>query len=177
MPLRTLIVDDEPIARQILVQYAQDDIRLEVVATCKNAIEALTYLQQQPIDLLLLDINMPKLSGLELVKSLAQPPAIIFTTAYREYAVDGFELQVVDYLVKPFSFPRFLQAVGRVSMLKQNNSNLSTADDFFFIKTDGKTIKIHHRDILYIEAMSEYVRIHTDKQNWMSLQSLRYLEE
>ncbi|MEM8526676.1 MAG: LytTR family DNA-binding domain-containing protein [Bacteroidota bacterium] len=175
MKLQTIIVDDEPIARQIIQQYAAEDDRLEVVAKCKNALEAIRFLQQNEVDLIFLDINMPKLTGLEMLRTLNNPPMIIFTTAYREYAVEGFELAALDYLVKPFSFPRFLQAVNR-AVEKKGNSAKEEKPNFFFIKADGRNIKVFYDDILYIEAMSEYIRIHTKHQKITILQSLRSME-
>ncbi|MEM6698834.1 MAG: response regulator, partial [Bacteroidota bacterium] len=133
MKLKTIIVDDEPIARQIIQQYAADDTRLEILADCKNALEAMRFLQQNEVDLIFLDINMPKLTGLEMLKTLNNPPMVIFTTAYREYAVEGFELAALDYLVKPFSLPRFLQAVNR-AVEKKGNIVKVGIPNFFFIK-------------------------------------------
>ncbi|MEN0047852.1 MAG: LytTR family DNA-binding domain-containing protein [Bacteroidota bacterium] len=175
MKLKTIIVDDEPIARQIIQQYAADDTRLEILADCKNALEAMRFLQQNEIDLIFLDINMPKLTGLEMLKTLNNPPMVIFTTAYREYAVEGFELAALDYLVKPFSLPRFLQAVNR-AVEKKGNIVKVGIPNFFFIKADGRNTKVRYDEILYIEAMSEYIRIHTISQRITTLQSLRYME-
>ncbi|MEL6719186.1 MAG: LytTR family DNA-binding domain-containing protein [Bacteroidota bacterium] len=175
MKLRTIIVDDEPIARQIIQQYAVDDTRLEISASCKNALEVIKFLQHNTVDLIFLDINMPKLTGLDMMRTLQNPPMVIFTTAYREYAVEGFELAAIDYLVKPFSLPRFLQAINRAVEKKTINISVESTN-FFFIKADGKNIKVHYDDIIYIEAMSEYIRIHTHTQKITTLQSLRNME-
>lgn len=175
MKLRTIIVDDEPIARQIIQQYAVDEERLDIITSCKNALEAMNFLQQNEVDLIFLDINMPKLTGLEMLKTLKNPPMVIFTTAYREYAVEGFELAALDYLVKPFSLARFLQAVNRAIEKKATLAPATTAN-FFFIKADGRNTKVYYDDILYIEAMSEYIRIHTRRQKIITLQSLRNME-
>jgi len=175
MKLRAIIVDDEPIARQILQQYAADDGRLEILANCKNAMEAIRFLNQNEVEVVFLDINMPKLTGLELLKALNIKPFVIFTTAYREYAVEGFELEALDYLVKPFSFQRFLQAVNRAIERKQTNIPNENAN-FFFVKANGQNIKILYANILYVEAMSEYIRIHTSNQKITTLQSLRNME-
>jgi len=175
MKLRTIIVDDEPIARQIIQQYAADDTRLEILANCKNALEAMDFLQQNEVDLVFLDINMPKLTGLEMLKTLSNPPIIIFTTAYREYAVEGFESAALDYLVKPFSLTRFMRAVNRAIEKKITLAPKETPN-YFFIKANGRNIKVLYDDILYIEAMSEYIRIHTCNQKITTLQSLRNME-
>jgi len=175
MKLRTIIVDDEPIARQIIQQYAVDDTRLEISASCKNALEVIKFLQHNTVDLIFLDINMPKLTGLDMMRTLQNPPMVIFTTAYREYAVEGFELAAIDYLVKPFSLPRSLQAINRAVEKKTINISVESTN-FFFIKADGKNIKVHYDDIIYIEAMSEYIRIHTHTQKITTLQSLRNME-
>ena len=163
-----LIADDEPIARQILEKYLQDLPNLQLVASCKNAFEVLDVLQKETIDILFLDINMPKFSGISLLKSLQQKPAVIITTAYPEYAVEGFELSVTDYLLKPFSFERFLQAVLKVkkqekqavALLVKENTQEATS---IFVKSDKKLIKLNFEDINYIEAYGNYIKIYTDK--------------
>lgn len=166
--LRCLIADDEPIARQILESYIGDTPYLELVSSCKNAFEVLSILQEESIDILFLDINMPKLSGLSLLKTLQQKPDVIITTAYSEYAVEGFELSVTDYLLKPFSLERFLQAVMKVrkhaenpqERVSKNENNVSTS---LFVKSDKKLIKINLADLRYIEAYGNYIKIYTDK--------------
>jgi len=176
MKIKALIIDDEPIARAILENYVEKDGRIELLTSCKNAQEAMTFLSQHEVDLIFLDIEMPKVNGLEMLGALINPPLVIFTTAYREYAVEGFELNAIDYLVKPFAFERFLKAISRVSERIQEKRGLQSAD-FFFIKSDGKNIKIHYKDIVFVEAMNEYVRIHTNTQKIMAFQKMSYLEE
>ena len=166
--LQCIIADDEPIARQILENYIGDTPHLELVATCKNAFEVMEELQRQSVDILFLDINMPKLSGLSLLKTMQQKPNVIITTAYSEYAVEGFELAVTDYLLKPFSLERFLQAVMKVKsktieVVPSTKAALRTSDDFIFIKSDKKIIKVNLDDISHIEAYGNYVKVHTDK--------------
>jgi DNA-binding LytR/AlgR family response regulator len=166
--LRCIIADDEPIARQILENYIQEIPKLELVASCKNAFEVIEVLQEKKIDILFLDINMPKLSGLSLLKTIPQKPNVIITTAYPEYAVEGFELSVTDYLLKPFSLERFLQAVYKVQQkpVIQNkdvfieNEDVSTS---IFVKSDKKIMKLNFEDINYIEAYGNYIKIFTDK--------------
>lgn len=167
-PLQCIIADDEPIARQILESYIQEIPNLELLASCKNAFEVMDLLQTKKVDLLFLDINMPKLSGLSLLKTLQQKPEVIITTAYSEYAIEGFELSVTDYLLKPFSFERFLQAILKVQQKNKSNQNTvivqnETASNFIFVKSDKKIIKINLEDISHIEAYGNYVKIYTDK--------------
>lgn len=166
--LYCIIADDEPIARQILEKYIEKISYLEVVKSCKDAFEVMEVLQEKQIDILFLDINMPKLSGLSLLKSLRQKPNVIITTAYPEYAIEGFELSVTDYLLKPFSLERFLQAVLKV---QQNQPVTNEVVGFdreevsrsIFIKSDKKIIKVNFNDIQYVEAYGNYIKIFTDK--------------
>jgi DNA-binding LytR/AlgR family response regulator len=165
--LRCIIADDEPIARQILENYIGDTPQLELVATCKNAFEVMEVLQKQTVDILFLDINMPKLSGLSLLKTMQQKPNVIITTAYSEYAVEGFELAVTDYLLKPFSLERFLQAVMKVKsktteVVTSNAAAIKSSEDFIFVKSDKKIIKVNLDDISHVEAYGNYVKVHTD---------------
>jgi two-component system, LytTR family, response regulator len=173
-----LVADDEPQARSIIEAYIQELPYLECVATCKNAFEVLTALQNTPIDIVFLDIKMPNLTGLELVKTLEKRPKIIFTTAYSEYAVDAFELGVADYLMKPVSFERFLKAVNRC-LSSPKDPSVSTAsepvltpqlrkeDDFIFLKTDRTFMKILLNDIHFVEAYGNYVKVHLTDKTWV----------
>jgi DNA-binding LytR/AlgR family response regulator len=162
-----LIVDDEPIARSIIETYCGHLPYLQVAGSCENAIEAKLFLQQQSIDILFLDINMPVMDGISLLKTLKTPPQVIFTTAYKEFAVDAFDLAAVDYLLKPFSFDRFLVAVDKAAdKLKAREAPVvhrseEKGEDFIFIRTDGKIYKIFHDDLLYAEASGNYTRIVT----------------
>lgn len=167
--IRCLLADDEPIARQILEKYIQEIPYLELVGQCKNAFEVLEILQTEDIGLLFLDINMPKLSGLSLLKSMRIKPEVIITTAYSEYALEGFELAVADYLLKPFSFERFMQAVMKVQQ-KQNittiPSPISTQENLptsLFIKSDKKLIKVAFEDITHVEAYGNYIKVYANK--------------
>lgn len=169
--IRCLIADDEPIARQIIENYIKDIPYLELVSTCKNAFEVMEVLQKEKIELLFLDINMPKFSGISLLKSLAKKPEVIITTAYPEYAIEGFELAVTDYLLKPFSLERFLQAILKVQQkLKTNTAEIPTSVvvtpekevTSLFIKSDKKIIKLNFEEINYIEAYGNYIKIYTD---------------
>lgn len=188
-PLQCIIADDEPIARQILENYIQELSNVEVTATCKNAFEVMDVLQRQPIDLLLLDINMPKLSGISLLKTLQHRPEVIITSAYTEYAIEGFELSVTDYLLKPFSFERFLQAILKVqSSLSQkqeqqainNKTILFVKEEFsksIFVKSDKKLIKITLDEITHIEAYGNYIKIYTDHMILTPLTLSDFLEK
>ncbi len=167
-PLQCIIADDEPIARQILEGYIAEIPNLELIASCKNAFEVMEVLQNQKADILFLDINMPKLSGLSLLKTMQQRPNVIITTAYAEYAVEGFELSVIDYLLKPFSLERFLQAVLKVQgkTIVQNEKIIFKEVDsskFIFVKSDKKLIKLNLDEINHIEAYGNYIKIFTDK--------------
>lgn len=166
--LRCIIADDEPIARQILEGYIDDVPNLVLLASCKNAFEVMEVMQHESVDVLFLDINMPKLSGLSLLKTLQQKPKVVITTAYAEYAVEGFELDVTDYLLKPFSLERFLQAV-----LKVRKTTVDTVQSIvaakeetaqtIFVKSDKKILKLDFDEIHHIEAYGNYIKIQTEK--------------
>lgn len=176
--INCLVVDDEPIAREGILEYIRQIDYLNPVAQCKSAAEAAGLLQKNKIDLIFIDIQMPKLSGIEFVKALANPPLIIFTTAYSEYALEGFELDVVDYLLKPISFARFLKSVEKVqNYLHARNKDLSITRDFFFIKCNGKIEKILMDDVIYIEAMANYVIIHTRIKKYITYLTFSGIEE
>ncbi len=169
--IKCLIADDEPIARQIIENYIKDIPYLELVTTCKNAFEVMEVLQKEQIDLLFLDINMPKFSGISLLKSLAKKPEVIITTAYPEYAIEGFELAVTDYLLKPFSLERFLQAIVKVQQKLKTTPvsntepiiiNKENETNSLFVKSDKKIIKLNFDEIYYVEAYGNYIKIYTD---------------
>ena len=141
--IKTLIVDDEPLALDILESYLEKLPDLQLVGKCDNAIEANDMIQKGEVDLVFLDINMPQMTGIELIKSLSNnPPKVVFTTAYAEHAVDGFELNAVDYLMKPIAFDRFLKAVNKVKEAMEPSATKAQSEDFFFVKADKKHIKI-----------------------------------
>jgi len=160
--IRCLIIEDEPLAQNVLKKYIEDLPSLELVAVCSDALEAQGIVQSKNIQLLFLDINLPKLSGINFLKTLPQPPAVIFTTAYPEFAVQGFELDAIDYLLKPFSFERFLKAVNKASAKTGREANTAeerNTDNFIFLKADKKVYKIDLEDILYAEATGDYVKV------------------
>jgi DNA-binding LytR/AlgR family response regulator len=191
MKIKCLIVDDEPLALDVLETYIERLDNLELVGRCKNAIEAYNKLQNEKIDLLFLDIQMPKLTGIELVKNVHKPPKIIFTTAYREYALEGYELDALDYLLKPISFERFLRAVNKMLQINPKESTVSgitlaTApssgginpqEPFIYLKSDKRMVKIPLKDILYIESLKDYIRVRTTAKEVVSYQKISYLEE
>ncbi|TGE20975.1 LytR/AlgR family response regulator transcription factor [Hymenobacter metallicola] len=164
MKLQCLLVDDEPPALEVLESYVREVDHLELVATCGNALQAFGVLQQRPVDLLFLDIKMPKMLGTDFLRSLCHPPQVIFTTAYREYAYEGFELDAVDYLLKPIALDRFLKAVAKASLAEAAPAEPAPAanpDAFLYFRIDRKMVKVMLRDILYIEGLKDYVKIHT----------------
>ncbi|QKJ30815.1 response regulator transcription factor [Mucilaginibacter mali] len=185
MKLRVLIVDDEPHAIEVIENYLANFNNMEIVGKCNNAIHAFQLLQQKPVDLMFLDIKMPGITGTDLLKSLKNPPKVIFTTAYSEYAVDGFELNAVDYLMKPISFDRFLRAIDKVYQLNDNKPTavighekpVGDTEAFLYLKVDRKTIKINVNDILWIESLRDYVKVITPDQAYISKQKISFLEE
>ena len=176
---KCIIVEDEPLAQNILKKYIADHPSLELVATCTDALEAQLILNKQPVHLIFLDINLPKLSGINFIKSLLQSPLIIFTTAYPEFAVEGFELNAVDYLLKPFSFERFLKAVNKV-IEKLNNSPFpkkEEIDAYIFFKSDKKIHKVDLESIHYIEAVGDYMKVVTDSGQLLINETMKNLQE
>ena len=175
--LSCIIVDDEPLARQGLEKYVEQIDFLDLKATCKNAMQANTILQEESIDLLFLDIEMPMLSGIEFLKTLKKAPAVIFTTAYAKYALEGYEFDVIDYLLKPISFERFLQASNKAIRLLNHQTVASTDELFIFVKTDKQLVKLRVNDILYIESMQNYILFHTLNEKVISLVPMKNVFE
>jgi len=158
--IKCLIIDDEPLSRNVLRTFTQDHPDLELVTECKDAFEAMEVLSKESVDLLFLDINMPKLSGVNFYKSLNHKPEVIFTTAYPEFAVEGFELNAVDYLMKPISFERFVQAIQKVKDKQGDSKKEETAQDYILLKADKKIYRTPFEEILYCEALGDYVKVH-----------------
>lgn len=177
--LHCLIVDDEPIAREIIKAYCSHLPMLHIVASVGNALEAKTILQTQQVDLLFLDINMPVLNGISFLKTLKHPPQVIFTTAYKEYAIDAFDLAACDYLLKPFSLERFIVAVDKVlSPLPPNGGNTPTKnEDYLFLKADGKIYKILHDELLFAEAQGNYTKVVTTQHTLLPSMTFSSFEE
>jgi DNA-binding LytR/AlgR family response regulator len=179
-----LIVDDEPLARNLLKEYVSKVSYLELKGMCSNALEAMEFLRQQPVDLLFLDIQMPDVTGISFLRALQKKPMVIFTTAYSEYALESYELDVVDYLLKPITLERFLRAVekasqrivnGQISPPPEKTSPIEPPS-FIFVKDGTKLVKVNWGDILYIEGLKDYVTIHTRDQKIVTLQRLKVLE-
>ena len=158
--IKCLIVDDEPLSRQVLKGFVSDHPDLELAGECKDALEAMNFLQKHKVDLLFLDINMPKLSGVNFYKSLQNKPEVIFTTAYSEFAVEGFELNAIDYLMKPIAFERFIKAIQKVKDKLGQNSSSSPVQDYIMLKADKKMYRTPFEDILFCEALGDYVKVH-----------------
>lgn len=177
-----LIIDDEIAAREILESHVSKIKSLNHLGSCKNAIEAFSLINNKSIDLIFLDINMPEISGLAFAKSINKEIKVIFTTAHREHALDGFELQAVDYLLKPISFERFLKAINKFlgENTISNFSNLKEIEveknDFLFVRADRKMIKIDFSDILYIESLSDYIKINTSKKTIITRETISNIE-
>ena len=162
-----IIIDDEPLSRDVLRKYIDEVTDLEIVAECSDAIEATHQLNKTRIDILFLDINMPGLSGISFARSLSVSPLIIFTTAYPEYAVEGFELDATDYLVKPYSFERFLKAVNRALERLRENRSAEGPEGKILVKADKKLYAVLFSEILFIEGQGDYIRIHTNQLKLM----------
>ena len=181
MKIKCIVVDDEPLAREGIAGYCDQVPFLELVGVCKNAIEAADLINKEEIELVFLDINMPGMSGLQLVKALKNPPSIVFTTAYREHAAEGFDVNAIDYLVKPISFERFLQGANKVyeQMLNKRSEKLvpGTAEEFFFVKCDGKFVRIYFDEILFVEGMKDYTIIYRKSEKLIVLVSLKKVEQ
>ncbi|ASZ12733.1 LytTR family DNA-binding domain-containing protein [Chitinophaga pendula] len=186
--IKCLVVDDEPLAKEVLIKYIGQLETLSLAGSCDNAIDTLLFLQQHKVDLLFLDIQMPRLSGIDLLRTLTYRPKVIFTTAFREYALEGFELNVLDYLLKPISFERFLMAINKYHatsailpvvpypVATEVTTGISAAP-FMYIKVDKKMVKIFLRDILYIEGLKDYIKVKTIDRSLVTYQRLTYLEE
>lgn len=181
MIIKCIAVDDEPLALDIIRDYISQVPFLKLVKTFSDGISVVEYLASNEVDLIFLDIEMGGLSGTQLLKSLSKMPNVIMTTAYRNYAADAFDLNVTDYLLKPFSFERFLKAVEKscASIKAERKPSLSgnEAKDFFFVKSNYKMVKVNYDDILYIEGLSEYIVIHTKTAKIITLQSFKNIEQ
>lgn len=176
---RCIAIDDEPLALTILKEYVSKVPFLEMSKTFTNPTEASQYIQNAKPDILFLDIQMPEIKGIDFIKTLAYKPIIILTTAYSDYALEGYNLDVVDYLLKPIPFDRFLQAINKATRLIEQITHVDNSEgkNFIFVKVGYKSIKINLEDILYIEGLKEYVTIYTNGQKVLKLESLKNLEK
>ncbi len=179
--INAIIVDDEPLALDVLETYIEQLPEINLLQKCTNAMEANEALKNHDVDLMFLDIQMPQLTGIDFLKTLSKPPMVIFTTAYAEYAVEGFELNAIDYLLKPISLERFMKAVNKATeQFKLENPDLAVGEgdgkEFFFVKADKKLVKITYDDIIYIEGLKDYVIIRMEKGRVITLQTMKSLE-
>ena len=179
--IKTIIVEDEPLARSGLEGYIKEIDFIDLVASCEDALQANNALAQYQPNLMFLDIQMPRITGIDFLKSLSKPPMVIFTTAYPNYALQGFELDVVDYLVKPYPFDRFLKAVNKARdlfLLKSEPSKSnSSAPEYMFVKTESRLERVVFSEILFVEAMENYVIIHTPSQKIITMMTMKGMEE
>ena len=182
--INVLIVDDEPLAVDIIESFVGKMPDLNLVGTCNSALEANSALKEHEVDLMFLDIQMPQITGTEFLKTLSDPPMVIFTTAYPNYAVEGFELNAIDYLLKPVSFERFAKAVNKAKEQLELERGSTTAEaspeagsDFIFVKADKKLVKIKYEDIVYIEGLKDYVMIRQANSRVITLQTMKSLEQ
>jgi DNA-binding LytR/AlgR family response regulator len=182
MKIRCINVDDEPLARELIAGYIGKIDNLELIANCSNVLEAFQVLKEKKVDLIFLDINMPQISGIEFLRSLSNPPKVIFITAHKEYALEGFELDVVDYLLKPVSFSRLLKAIDKFYNLSNNSvqtvaGDKSTEQDFVYLKENKKILKVLLNEIDYIEAMGEYCQVYVEGRRIIPKMSIKSMED
>jgi DNA-binding LytR/AlgR family response regulator len=184
LKINCVIVEDEPLARNLMAEYVRKVPRLNLIEACSNPLTAIEVLRNNSVDVLFLDVQMPELTGISLLKVLQKRPLVVLTTAYSEYALEGYELDVADYLLKPITFERFLRAVDRVTQRLEGKQQpvrpvvpQEAQPKFVFVKDGTKLVKVHLDDILYIEGLKDYVTIHTRQQKIVSLQRLKVLEE
>lgn len=186
MNINCLIVEDEPLARNLLVDYVKKVPSLELLDACSSPLAAIEVIKQKQVDLLFLDIQMPEITGITLLKILQKKPLVILTTAYSEYALESYDFDVVDYLLKPITLERFLRAVDKASQrlstgnsvgISKEKQPAGESPDFIFVKDGTKLVRIRYADILYVEGLKDYVTIHTKQQKITSLQRLKVLED
>ncbi|MDP4265437.1 MAG: LytTR family DNA-binding domain-containing protein [Bacteroidota bacterium] len=179
--LKCLIIDDEPLAQNVIENYLKEFSFIELVAKCQNALNALEWMKKRRIDLIFLDISMPFISGIDFIKTLQNPPAIIFTTAYKEYAIESYELNVMDYLLKPISFERFVKAINKLGdqaseMIKPINGDAQN-EVFIYVKSDKKNVKVLLKEILFIESLKDYIKIHMQNKTIVTQLQISAIEQ
>lgn len=175
--MKCIIIEDQAPARRVIQKFVDDYGNLTLMGSFSSALEGLEFLKTNDVDLIFLDIHLPKLSGIDFIQSLTNPPSIILTTAFTEYAVQGYELNIVDYLVKPFSFERFVKAVNKVESRKKLQGDTTTIEDkVFFIKSGYDYIKVSHKDILYIQSDLDYTEVHLQDKKYISQDTLNHWE-
>lgn len=189
--MKVILVDDEPLAQRVIEKYCEDIPSIEIIAKCNNAMEAQEVLNNNKIDVMFLDINMPKMTGISFLKTLKNAPFVIFTTAYSEYAMEGYELDVIDYLKKPFAFDRFFKSIQKVQerlkekeekvtiiekIIETSSTTPSVHQKFIFIKSNKKNYKVNIEDIYFIEALGDYIKVHTKDQTLVTYLSMKKIE-
>jgi DNA-binding LytR/AlgR family response regulator len=162
--MKCLIVDDEILAQDVLAHYISKVGFLTLEGRCSNALQAFAALNREPVDIMFLDIKMPEMSGLDLLRNIRNPPKVILTTAFDEFALEGYELDIVDYLLKPIRFERFLKAVNKVPLRHQTDNGVKDADELFYVRSDRKLVQIDSREIRYVESLKNYIAIQTGTQ-------------
>jgi DNA-binding LytR/AlgR family response regulator len=186
MKTNCLIVDDEPLARDLIRSHIEKLENFQIVGECGDAMKAMQELRNQQVDLMFMDIQMPQITGIEFLRTLKRPPKVVITTAYREYALEGFELDVVDYLLKPITFERFLKAINKYYQIVQEElpsaatamaTDAAPEEAFIYVKENKRVIKVHLHEILYVEGLSEYVQIHTSKNKIVTKTSMTNMVE
>jgi len=179
MKIRCIIIDDEPLAIEVVKTHLQEFSNMDLIGVFNNPIEALTTIENNNIDVVFLDINMPKMNGLDFIKNIEAKPNFIITTAYREFAVESFDLDVLDYLVKPIPFTRFLKSINKLSQKINNDKNPDTSNEksFIFLKVDKKLIKVKFEDIFYIESLKDYIKVFTKLGDYLVHKSLTGVTE
>lgn len=183
MKTKCIIVDDEPIAIKVIKNHLQHFNDIEILAECKNAIQAFEVLKDKKIDLMFLDIHMPQISGMDFLRTLKNPPKVIITTAYRNYAVESYELEVLDYLIKPISLDRFMKAMDKYyetndqSKIKIESKSQMAEDLFIYVKENKKVVKVFLKEITFIESLREYIRIHTENKDIVTKSPIIHFEE
>jgi DNA-binding LytR/AlgR family response regulator len=179
--IKCLIVDDEPLAQNVIESYLKNISHTELIAKCDNALIALEWLKKQTVDLIFLDISMPFISGIDFIKTLQNPPHLILTTAYKEFAVESYELNVLDYLLKPISFDRFLKAINKLenspSEFIKPVMDVSENDPFIYVKSEKKNVKIFLKEILFIESLKDYIKIHTTDKTIITQVQISAIEQ
>ena len=176
-----VVIDDEPLGKELVINFVNTISFLALKKSFDNPVEALAYLKENSVDLIITDIDMPTISGIDLIKSLKQPPSVIFITAYRDFAVEGFENGVIDFLVKPVAYHRFVTAIDRArerveSAVQHKQPDSHSLPDHIFVKTNGKLVKIILENIIYVEALGDYLKIVTEKESFTTLATLKSME-
>ena len=182
-PIKCLIVDDEPLAAEVIEDYVKQIPQLSLVGSCQDTMKAFEILNTEQVDLIFLDVEMPQMNGIEFIRSLSNPPQVILTTAFREYAIEGYEIEVLDYLLKPISFGRFFKSVNKYLKLnqkeevKESSEGLEKPRGSIYVYADKKHVKVYLDRILYIESIKDYVRIHTTGKNIISKDTISRYEK